>query len=572
MGTPETQGSVFLKDLLFSILSLFISLILLATFVSAPLFAAEVSTKGIPTVPGESCQTEPLENWEPQEKWVWEQICEGKIADLAKKYGGSRGPKKIDDWSPERVIRPEFLETILLHEPYRSALPHQGVRIVGVWFTESLDLSYAILVQQLWLDYSRFESPFILTELQASQLVSLEGSMFIGEVNLIGAKIGGQLNMSASKFKGKLNMNSLEVGSSLLMSNGAEFTEVNLGSAKVDSVLSMIGSKFTGKLDMNSLEVERSLYMRNKAEFDDVDLIGAKIGGQLDMSASKFKGKLNMDSLEVGKTVFMRGSEITNLTPWIFEFSEIGGSLDITGSTLPSLELTGTRIHGEFRLGSSKHSPTMWHEDSTLTLRNTEVEALQDSPESWENLELELEGFTYARLGGFGADASYNMASRNIDWLKGWLGKYNGDSPQPYLQLANVLRQMGYEDKASGVLYAGRAKAHKRASGLSWLWLWIQWVFIGYGYYNFLAVFWILGLWLSGILVLRFSGQSQRHGLSYWGCAYSLDILLPIIHLRKAHYDKIVLAGPTRVYFYVHQLLGYVLALFLIAGLSGLTK
>jgi len=59
--------------------------------------------------------------------------------------------------------------------------------------------------------------------------------------------------------------------------------------------------------------------------------------------------------------------------------------------------------------------------------------------------------------------------------------------------------------------------------------------------------------------------------MKYWGLAYSLDMLLPIIELHKPHYD-IKLEGWVRVYFYAHKVLGYILGLFLIAGLSGLTK
>ena len=54
------------------------------------------------------------------------------------------------------------------------------------------------------------------------------------------------------------------------------------------------------------------------------------------------------------------------------------------------------------------------------------------------------------------------------------------------------------------------------------------------------------------------------------GLSYSLDLLLPIIQLRARHYE-VDLQGLVRYYFYFHQMMGYVLASFLIAGLSGLT-
>lgn len=57
-----------------------------------------------------------------------------------------------------------------------------------------------------------------------------------------------------------------------------------------------------------------------------------------------------------------------------------------------------------------------------------------------------------------------------------------------------------------------------------------------------------------------------------WGFSYSLDLLLPIIRLREYHYEKVNVKGWARYYFYLHQLMGYLLAYFLIAGLSGLTK
>ena len=100
-------------------------------------------------------------SWTPQEKWVWEQVCVGKIADFnkAEGYGGELDPKKPEGWPSNRILRPEFLETILLHEPYSGALTRKGVRIVGARFTEALDLSNAALDHQLRLGYCRFDAP-----------------------------------------------------------------------------------------------------------------------------------------------------------------------------------------------------------------------------------------------------------------------------------------------------------------------------------------------------------------------------------------------------------------------------
>jgi len=159
-----------------------------------------------------------------------------------------------------------------------------------------------------------------------------------------------------------------------------------------------------------------------------------------------------------------------------------------------------------------------------------------------------------------------------------WLAKDNPYTPQPYEQLASVLRNMGHGQEATDVLYAGSERArdlvfedgHYRSwvgqTALKWT------IGYGLGFRYFRSFFWVIGLVLIGTLLLRRSGQNELVDKEYkLAFFYSLDMLLPIIKLRGAHYD-IDLEGKVRYYFYFHQIMGYVLASFLIAGLSGLTK
>jgi hypothetical protein len=95
-------------------------------------------------------------------------------------------------------------------------------------------------------------------------------------------------------------------------------------------------------------------------------------------------------------------------------------------------------------------------------------------------------------------------------------------------------------------------------------------IFIGYGYFLWLAVAWSLIFVAVGVTVLMISGQGRANRMPY-GLVYSLDMLLPIVKLRESNY-KIELAGWARYYFYIHRLMGYVLGSFLIAGLSALAK
>ena len=640
-------------------------------------------------LPGEKCRILPLPKWTEPEKWAWTQICEGKEANFnerLKEKLDPRNPAHDGEWSDERKLSSIFLETILLHEPFRSAIPRQGVRIIGAYFPDDINLTDASIERPLMVHKSRFKSQVDMFRLKTLALISLEGSKFDGglnmssslvgvhlfirdaifdkvdlkgteisdyldmngstfkgkldmgsasvgvnlfmrdaifdKVDLRGAKIGGQLNMIGSTFKGKLVMGSSSVGGSLHM-RSAKFGEVDLRGAKIshqltmdgstfkgkliiDSVsadslfmrsskfgevdlrgveisdqLNMIGSTFKGQLIMGSVSVGGSLHMRS-TKFGEVDLRGAKIGDQITMDKSTFKGKLVMPSISVGSSLFLRQVEFDS--PANLMFLSVGSNLDARGATLRSLDLTGSRIKGELRLGSSDAN-IEWksqkdenenYQAPKLTLRNASVGALQDTKDTWpDHLEREFEGFTYDRLGGFGASEQDDPYKRESSWFIEWLAKDESYSPQPYRHLAGVFRAAGHEDMADDILVANRDRERRETDWWppKWLWLWMLKLFIGYGYglRSFYALYWIAGLTVFGTVLLCCAKESARDGtkLGFW---YSLDMLLPVIRLREQHYTDVDLKTWAKYYFYFHKIMGYVLIFFVLAGLSGLTE
>lgn len=599
-------------------------------------------------LPGEKCRVPPLSKWTKPEKWVWIQICEGRIADFNRRLNEEldpRNPDHDDKWSNDRRLSSVFLETILLHEPFSSAIPRQGVRISGASFPDYINLTDASIGQPLMVHKSRFKSQVDMFRLRTPALISFEGTKFdsdlnvnsilvgahlfmrnaeFSEVDLKGAGVGGYLDMNGSTFKGELAMDSTSVSGNLFMKNG-EFGEVALRGAKISRQLSMIGSTFKGALSMGSASVGGSLPMRNAAfdkvdlrgakigdqlavdgstfkgkltmgsvsaggslflqqtEFGEVDLRGAKIGGQMTMDGSTFKGKLIMPSISVGTSLFLRQVEFDS--PANLMFLSVGSNLDVRVATLRGLDLTGSRIEGELRLGSSDAPKITWNaykdenknrQSPKLTLRNTSVGALQDTKDTWpDHLEREFEGFTYDRLGGFGASEHENPDERGSAWFIEWLAKDESYSPQPYRQLASVLRASGHEDMADNILVASRDRELGETDWWPprWLWLWALKIFIGYGYgWGYLcALIWSAVLVVGGTITLCIAKEDDRDGirLGFW---YSLDMLLPIIHLREQHYTAVDLNTWAEYYFYVHKILGYVLISFVIAGLSGLTE
>ncbi|HIJ75585.1 MAG TPA: hypothetical protein HPP81_02610 [Deltaproteobacteria bacterium] len=546
-----------------------VALFLLAAVGSVCSYSAEKDSKGQPSLPGEVCRVPPQKGWSPQEKWVWERVCVGEDADFK-------------EWPNSNVLRPEFLKTILLREPYRSALTYKGARIVGASFVEPVDLSDAALTQGLCLLGCTFLKDVTLARLKTSQFVSLAGSKFRGtlsmygmkvsgdlfmgpgaefaEVDLRAAKIDGDVDMSESTFAGELNMNGMKVGGYLFMRGGAEFAEVDLHSAKIDVGVDMSKSKFGGKLDMNGMKVGGYLFMRDGAWFAEVELRDAEIKGGVDMFNSKFFGNLSMNSMKIGSNLNMNdGAEFANRVS--INSSRIEWDLSISGAAFNSLDLAGTHVGGELRLGRDEYGrETQWvMGDSKLTLRNTEVGALQDLKGSWPP-NLELDGFKYNRLIGTSENETSNMAYRPFNWLTQWLGKQKTYSPQSYEQLADVLKKMGFPDNANEILIASKKREQKRAwdrrQWRNWFGLAVYGFFFGYGYRTFWS---LVGVFVAaGWLIALYTFQGKLKG-PLWCFIYSLDLLLPIIQLDKRNYDT-HLGGWAERYFYAHKVFGYGLA------------
>jgi hypothetical protein len=513
-------------------------------------FAAHAEKGEARPVPANGECSVPVDRrWSAQEKFVWRRVCVGELADFNKgrDYGGDLDPKGQEGLPQSRILRPSFLETILLEEKYLHALTRLGVRIVGARFTENVDLSGAQLEREFWLYKSLLEKGVNFRGVRSTQAILLNGS----------------------KITGTLNMDSLRADRNLLMTEKAEFGEVVLLGAHVGGQIDLTGSKVAGTLNMDSLHVDQNLLMGEEGEFSEVVLRNAYVGGQLDLHGSKVAGKLNMESLQVGANVFLgEGAEFAR--PIDFSFGKVGGGLVLAGGSFHGdVDIAGAHIVGELHLGSSQDVPARWGTNLILILRNAKVDSIQDLSDSWP-AKLDLYGFTYRSLGGSLAAGEDSMIGRPVGWFEQWLGKQGSYAPTPYEQLATVLRNEGRPSAADEVLYAGKERERAQSPFLLYIWhTAIKWL-IGYGYHLEWTVRWVTGFLIAGVIVLKLSGEGRKNNMPY-GIAYSFDMLLPIIRLREMH-SQIDLEGWARYYFYLHRIMGYVLASFLIAGISGLTK
>jgi uncharacterized protein YjbI with pentapeptide repeats len=436
-------------------------------------------------------------------------------------------------------------------------------------------------------------------------------------VDLTGAKIDGTFAFDGATVEGALTMDGLHVGRSLFMRGSKEkptkFANVDLTGAKIDGTLDLDGTTVEGTLTMDTLGVGGNLFMRGSkeepAKFADVDLTAAKIDGTLalymatvegalnleraeivgpiDLSNMVLGGKLTADNASAGTDLLMRhirGSSKNQGVTASLRLLHVGASLDLEGATCCSLDLSGSRIEGELRLLSLN-----WSGDSSIVLRNTHAAGLYDSDSAWPR-QVELEGLTYARWDGLGVNGDTRGKVRvRRKWYGDWFKKDQTYSPQPYEQLANVLRKAGEPAMAADVLYKGRERARCEAlvkwrlpgdrtlllPGWRFIGMTLLMSTIGYGLglRYFRCLLWIAVLTGIGMVFLHNDAtvlDTGTHPLPLDSFVYSFQKLMPLVEFEK--FDQVRLGDWAKMYFYVHRTLGYMLAIFLGAGLTGLTQ
>ena len=438
-------------------------------------------------------------------------------------------------------------------------------------------LKRAKIGHDLYMDNAIFSDKVEMGSISINGNLYMRKSIFTS-VELTGGEIGGIVAMEGSKVKKSLNMESIVTKGHMYLAN-AEVGPINLNYSRIGGRLATDGGKFRGKFKMHSASIVDSMSLRN-AEFEEIEIINVAVGEDLTLDGSKFLKVFYMDSgstgtdLSLQNTVFLEGT--------YFIYVKVGSSFDARGSVLRNVDLTGAKIEGELRLGSGSWT-IEWIADEnarnaefgpTMLLRNATVGVLQDSKNSWPT-SLELEGFSYRYLGGRGANEEDLPQNRGSDWFIDWLSRDASYSPQPYRQLASVFETLGYDSMAGDILFASLERERKeelKPWQFRWWLLSTLRVTIGYGHGlgHFLALAWAIGIALVGTVVLwcwkECDGSGNR--LGFW---YSLDMLLPVIQLRKEHYN-VEMRRKVRYYFYCHKLIGYVLAFFVIAGLAGLAE
>lgn len=426
--------------------------------------------------------------------------------------------------------------------------------------------------------------------LSADRMV-VQGSVFLrdgfvaeGEVRLLGSKLGGNLECSSGQFKNAggvaLNADRMEAQGNVLLSNGfvAE-GEVNLAGAQIGNNLACDAATFRNAggraLNGDGINVRGFVYLRGGFSAEgEVNLLSAQIGDNLECDGASFRnlnGKaLNADRISVLGNVLLRNG-----------FSAAGEVRFVNALIKGTLVWTGVR-----------EPETLF-----LNLRSATAGVIHDEKASWPPPgKIKLDGFVYGHIASGITDIKSRIA---------WLELQNPFTPQPYRQLARVMREMGLERGRLRVLYKMEEQLWKEEHPLSRTLLgWPLRVAVGYGYYPLRALIGLLLLVAIGWGVyagaaahsamapkdaqayayFKEKGSAPSYYAPFSPLVFSLENSLPLVKLGQSDFwqpdssygdvsrSTVASGRILYVFFRAHVLLGWLLATLFIAGVSGIVQ
>ncbi len=338
---------------------------------------------------------------------------------------------------------------------------------------------------------------------------------------------------------------------------------------------------------------------------------------------------LSAQSVEVATDLFLRGVTATGLM--CINGSKIGGQVSFNGAKLSNAG--GMAVEAQSMTAQALIWQSVKSCNGRVDLTAAHVGDLVDNTSNWPAAVdmLSLDSFTYDRV----IKGSIRAKDR-LPWLK--LGStINGTfTPQPYTQLAKVLREMGHDREARLVLierekllaehlfssqkseYLNALTSSNGDAGMIWLsmrrtqlWTTAMRRITGYGYAPYYALNWALVCivistivyfigYMNGWMVpnsavvltsqdwttafnkdsiapaLEWKGQAAAHYETFYPLPYALDVFLPVVDLgQHAAWTQTTTTNwglGLRIFTWLLQGAGYLITGLGLAAITGLIQ
>jgi cytoskeletal protein CcmA (bactofilin family) len=470
-------------------------------------------------------------------------------------------------------------------------------------FYGSLVLSGALIEGQLTMEKAWIFGSAKFYGIKIKNRLEMNDANILKIQDSSGSKIEGNLYLSGSKIEGKLEMNNVIIQGQTILESAIVYSDLSIKNSKINyfdlskaningqfliendnvkgdiklynltvkNVIRITESECQGIIELNNSEIGSSLDLKYSKFFKEVELKGTNIDGDVDFTYATFDNLLDMTGTTIEGKVLFKGTIFKKI-------------LDMTGTTIRGTVIfIGGIFNEDINLGLAQIKSVEYKGVKNVRTMNltganankiiVEIQNIDQLPSH-----LELHGFIYNLF-------ILRYTGRNEEeetFFQKWLDRIDQYKPQPYKKCAEFLREAGYPDRADQILFSGRQRqrrdAWKNEKYLTWAGLSLLRWSIGYGIgkFTFLALYWILLFTLLGMLACmrpqakkQFELEGHTSHSDYF--FYSLDMLLPLISLRKKN-EEIELPRLQRIYFNIHKIVGWLLLSFILASLAGITQ
>lgn len=398
--------------------------------------------------------------------------------------------------------------------------------------------------------------------------------------------------------EGILDLEGCVLDRSLVLARCHVLDMPNLARITLDT-LSFACSHLHNGLMADGLEAKGDVFLQQVEASRGVRLLGAELGGDLYCDGATFDGTkdreghaFSIDGLEAKGSLFFQQVFATGAVRLVG--IKLSGSLFCDGTTIfcrqkdsygnaTALDLQNAIIQKMIALRN------LGRIVGTVNLSSATVGQLIDDMSSWPSHgDLVLNHFSYGAFPVEPVDAKNRLE---------WLARQNPSKfrqnfwPQPYEQLAKVLREMGHEADARKVLIEKeKLQRAARRKPMAWFRRFFYWcldeilnVTMRYGRRPLLAFAWLSIFWSIGVIVFNLAAMAGAFSATSEGLPkfntfiYSADTLLPIIDFGMQNAwmpnEDVKQWGLIAQYYLWFQIaIGWGLSLLAVAGFSGLVK
>lgn len=240
-----------------------------------------------------------------QERWVIQQIEQGREADLQEKSASDKENRSLDA---------TFLKYLLTDFSNDNQVLNRGITIANATIEGDLNLDNLEISYPVCFKHCTFTGTVTLKRSYFKKDLSFESSQFLKKTNFVGIKIDGYCICIDARFEDESLWNNAKIGLEL-QAQGAEF------SSKV------------AKVDFNSLKVGDSIYFERTKFYGPVIFIRASTGRQFIAHGSKYfnqKELVNFGGIITGDTLYLIDAEFHG--PVNFKLAEIGNCFNASGA------------------------------------------------------------------------------------------------------------------------------------------------------------------------------------------------------------------------------------------------